>query len=86
MDKIPSWLMALFAFLAMTPLAPVVKEVQKDLADGKISISEAGDIAAIAALNAQSLYPGDPPEEQLAVDVTEAIAKYLRVKFPPESA
>ena len=82
--KVPAWVTVMLGFLALTPISSTVIEVQKALEDGSITTPEIGHILREAAAQAQQLVPGDAPEEQLAVDVTKALATYFDAKFPPE--
>jgi len=82
MPKVPSWVLLALGFLIMTPVGKTAQKVKQALEDGKIDTPEFGDILAQAAKDARDLYPGAPPEEALAVGITELLATYFHEKFP----
>lgn len=71
-------LSGILAFLKLTPLEPIATELEKDLADGKISVVEGLDITQVVAAKAEALFPGQAREFKLAIRVAEAVEEYVK--------
>lgn len=61
-------------------LAPIVTELQKDLADGKISFDEGVSLAELLAENVQRYIPAAAVEATLIITVCNAITDYQKAK------
>lgn len=71
-------LSGILAFLKLTPLEPIATELEKDLADGKISAVEGLDLVQVVAVKAASLFPRDARYFALAVEIAVAVEKFLK--------
>ena len=67
----------ILAFLKLTPLAPIAAELEKDLADGRITVSEGLDIVEVVGNKAKELFPNQAREFVLAVSVAQAVQAYF---------
>lgn len=82
---LPPWVTMLLAFFKLTPLEPIASEIEKDIADGKISVVEAAQIEQIVAQKVAELYPAGNPEAVLAQETGAAFAKYWRTRHPEDA-
>lgn len=66
--------------LSAAGLGDVADAIRQDMADGKITLDEGFSLAALISSRAQTYFPGQKAELELAHEVAAAVEKFLAAK------